>query len=70
MEGFEGPKVPESAFKSLDLKVFTDALEATALEEGAVGLAASQLGVDARIIVLDPKVSSGSRVNSKAFEPA
>ena len=60
--------MPESAFKSMELKVFTDALESTALEEGAVGLAASQLGVDARIIVLDPKVSSGSRVNRKALK--
>ena len=42
----------------LQLQLFTEALQSTAAAEGAVGLAASQVGVDARIIVLDPSVAS------------
>eukprot|EP00435_Cladocopium_sp_Y103_P042537 s2078_g11.t1 len=50
--------VAESMFHQSALKLFTEALQTTAAAEGAVGLAASQVGVDARIIVLDPSVSS------------
>lgn len=49
--------VSESMFGQPALQLFTKALQATAAAEGAVGLAASQVGVDARIIVLDPTVA-------------
>lgn len=38
------------------LAQFADSLAVTARAEGAVGLAANQVGVDARIIVLDPSI--------------
>lgn len=50
--------VAESMFHQPALKLFTEALQTTAAAEGGVGLAASQVGVDARIIVLDPSISS------------
>ena len=50
-------EVPESAFKSPEeLDLLSRALESTAQTEGAVGLAASQVGVNARMIVLDQRV--------------
>lgn len=49
--------VEDSMFHKSELQLFTEALKTTAATEGAVGLAASQLGVDARIIVLDPTIS-------------
>lgn len=58
--------VPETTFQTLQqrqqLQVFIDALRTTATTEGAVGLAASQLGVDARIIVLDSAIVSNQSV--------
>ncbi|CAK0877308.1 unnamed protein product, partial [Prorocentrum cordatum] len=46
---------PVAAFGS-DLRLLVGALASAARAEGAVGLAASQVGVDARVIVLDPGV--------------
>ncbi|CAJ1413652.1 unnamed protein product [Effrenium voratum] len=52
--------VPEWAFGHLEL--LAEALRLTRREEQAVGLAASQVGVDARIIVLDAQIAAGPDV--------
>ena len=61
--------VEDSMFHKSELQLFTEALKTTAATEEAVGLAASQLGVDARIIVLDPTISERTVfINPKIVE--